>query len=169
MYRKGRTGQATTSTPPTLTRILIGNGDNPLNGLVISGTAARPRSEEVWVRILRSASVRVAERLVFKAWRSNNGYESYIKYNAKKWYTTVSMWLSYFGVDDPMEVSQIRMLARGIAVEPFFPCNFFLHRLRSFSGQLLVVRLPEWLTSTGLKICVTVHFFCRFSANVSTI
>ena len=22
----------------------------------------------------------------------------------------------------------------------------------------------EWLTSTGLKICVTVHFFCRFSA-----
>ena len=74
-------GQVTTSTSPTLTRILIRNGNSPLNGLVISGTAARPRSEEVCVRILRSASVRATERLVFKAWRSNKGWE----WNKKQW------------------------------------------------------------------------------------
>jgi hypothetical protein len=49
-----------TSTPPSLTMIDIGNG-LMLALLVMSGTAARPRSDEVCVAIVSNASVSEAE------------------------------------------------------------------------------------------------------------
>lgn len=62
--------QVETSIPPTLTLMLMGKGDR--SALVIGGTIARPRSELVCVRILRSASVNDVDNAEFRAWRSGD-------------------------------------------------------------------------------------------------
>ena len=55
--------------PPTLTTILTGNGDIP-EALVMTGTAARPCSEEVCVIIICRVADKVEARVALKIWRS---------------------------------------------------------------------------------------------------
>ena len=57
------------STPSTLTVIRMGNGEMPV-ALVMSGTAVRPNSDEVWVSMTRRALVRVVARVALNSWRS---------------------------------------------------------------------------------------------------
>lgn len=57
------------SIPPTLTIIFKGNGDIPV-AFVINGTAIRPLSDEVWVRIVWSVFESVDATAVLNIWRS---------------------------------------------------------------------------------------------------
>ena len=60
-----------TSTPPTLTTILIGNGEM-LCASVMRGTAILPRSEELYVSIALSEFARAEARLESKVCRSGS-------------------------------------------------------------------------------------------------
>ena len=54
------------SIPSTLTAIRMGNGEIPV-ALVISGTAVRPFSDEVWVSMTWRALVRVVARVALNS------------------------------------------------------------------------------------------------------
>lgn len=54
------------STPSTLTVIRMGNGEMPV-AFVMSGTAVRPFSDEVWVSMTWRAFVRVLARVVLNS------------------------------------------------------------------------------------------------------
>ena len=56
------------STPPTRTAILSGNGET--SELVIGGTAARPCSDDVCMSIVRRLFESVAARVLSNCWRS---------------------------------------------------------------------------------------------------
>jgi hypothetical protein len=58
-----------TSTPPTVTVIFIGNGDIPVL-VVIGGTALRPRSDDVCVRIVSSDLESKDAKVELNSWRS---------------------------------------------------------------------------------------------------
>jgi hypothetical protein len=57
------------STPPIFTITASGKGEM-LAEFVIRGTALRPRSDDEYVSIVRSAAVRVSESVVNDIWRS---------------------------------------------------------------------------------------------------
>ncbi len=134
------------STPPTRTAILSGNGDT--SELVIGGTAARPCSDEVCMSIVRRLFDSVAARFLSNCWRSAFQVDSQQKGFGVKarrvWagakrviHTLFGLGLAYLRVDDPVCAECFGSGNRGTAAG---------RRLRTTAPT----QLPPAISQTGL-------------------